>query len=69
MQFVIVGHCDTFNNMHVFLMMLQVSIVCVDNADGCPGVVVYGNETFPLLFQQVMIIIYFVDIQFKLSNF
>lgn len=34
-------------------MILQMSIQCVDNADGLPGVVVFDDKTFPISFQQV----------------
>lgn len=33
-------------------MILQLSIQCVENADGCPGVIVYGDETFPIISPQ-----------------
>lgn len=34
-------------------MILQMSIECVDNADGLLGVVVFDDKTFPISFQQV----------------
>lgn len=34
-------------------MMLQISVECVDNALGIPGVIVYDDVTFPISSQQV----------------
>lgn len=36
-----------------FLVTLQTSVQCVDNADGVNGVVVYGGETFAMTSEPV----------------
>lgn len=53
---------NTFNFQNEFLMILQLSIQCVENADGCPGVIIYGDETFPITSSQQ---VRFIPFSFK----